>query len=172
MGRTSNVASHPQRARIESMLDDGVPYATIARTVGGASTAGVGRFALSRKSELAKIADGEPGVTDVLSRLVQLADHARDVRQHSRIGGSPVAQNRAIKGEADILGKLLSELGIDDITVTESLTEARVMVQAFRVFVREYPESARDLAQVLADIPETAELAQALSRVTTPRNNS
>ncbi|MFB7250553.1 hypothetical protein [Microbacterium sp. NPDC056234] len=49
------------------MLDDGVPYAVIARTVGNTSLASVGRYAISRKSEAAKIVDDEPGMTDVLS---------------------------------------------------------------------------------------------------------
>lgn len=164
MGRKSTVAEHPQRTRIDNMLDDGVSYAEISRTIGNLSLPAIGRYSLSRKSELAKIADDEPGVTQLLARLVQVAEHARDLRHQAKLTGSPLHQARAIKSETDVLGKLMDELGVKDTTVAETLEESRVLVTAFKIFVRTYPESARDLVKVLADIPETAELAEALAR--------
>lgn len=164
MSRASTVATHPQRARIESMLDDGVSYADIVRTYPVLSLASVGRFALSRRSELAKIASDEPGVTDVLSRLVQIADHAQEIRRHMKVAGTPVAQSRAIKTESEILTKLLTELGVDDVTVLDALTESQSLIGGFKVFLRSFPESAHDLLNVFADIPELAQLAQTLRR--------
>lgn len=149
------------------MLDDGISYEVISRTVGNTSVSAVGRFALSRKSELAKVVDQEPGVTDVLSRLVQIADHARDVRQRSKLSGSPVSQSRAIKSEAEILGKLLTELGVDDIRLTEVMAEAQAMATGIRVFVRTYPEAAEDLISIFEKTPETTDLAMALRRAGT-----
>lgn len=170
MGRNSTVVTHKQRTRIDTMLDDGVSYADIARTVGGTSVASIGRYALSRKSELAKIVDDAPGVTLVLSRLVEAADHARTVRRQSKLAGSPMAQSRAIKGEAEILAKLITELGIDDTSIDEALEEVQALTVGVRLFVRTYPDSAPDLLGVLSENPETRGLADALSAQIKNRN--
>lgn len=164
VGRPSNVERHAERARIDRMIDDGITYSTIVRTVGGTSVSAIGRYALSRKSELSKAIENEPGVTDILSRLVQVADHARDVRQRSKLSGSPVSQSRAIKSEAEILGKLLTELGVDDVRLTEVMAEAQAMATGIRIFVRTYPDAAEDLISIFEKTPETLQLAQALKR--------
>ncbi|MFJ2541559.1 hypothetical protein [Microbacterium sp. NPDC087589] len=143
------------------MLDDGVPIATIARDMALANST-LARYASLRKSDLVKIVDDEPGVTDVLSRLVEAADHARLIRRQVKVAGSPVAQSRAIKGEAEILSKLLTELGIDDISISKFLEEAQALVSALKVFFRSYPDSAADLLDVFKQTPELSQLASAL----------
>jgi hypothetical protein len=162
MGRHSTVASHSEIARINRMLDDHVPYMTIARDF-NLSLGSVGRYALSRKSEFAKIADGEPNFTDLASRLLQVADHARDTRQQTRIGGSPVAQSRAIKSEAEVLTKLLSELGVTDSTVTELFEQVQVIVDVLTRFARTEPAHARPLIDLLRPTV-LADLADVLTR--------
>lgn len=164
-GRHSTVEHHPLRARIDLMLDDGVTYEQIVRTVGGVSLSAVGRYALSRKSELEKLAEGEPGVTGILARLVEAADHAHDLRTRSKLSGSPVAQNRAIKGEIEVLAKLMGELGVSDTSVTDAIRESDAVVTALKVFVRTYPDSGADLLKVLTENPTTRPLAQAFKRV-------
>ena len=161
MGRTHTIKTHPQRKRIESMLADGIPQATVAREF-SLAPATLSRFINSIKSDAAKIVEDQPGVTDVLARLVETAEHARLLRLQSKLTGSPVAQSRAIKGEQEILSKLLTELGIEDVTVGHVLEETHSLVVGIRTFVRTYPDSAADLVQVLAENPETTQLADAL----------
>lgn len=161
MGRHSTVATHPQRTRIDTMLDDGIPYSTIARDM-SLALASVGRYALSRKSELAKIVASEPGVTEILTRLLNAADHAQQLRRQSKLTGSPVAQARAIKTESELLSKLIGELGIDDARVGEFVEEAQALAMAVKVFFRTYPESAADLLSILSKTPDTQQIAQAL----------
>lgn len=169
MGRHSTVATHPQRARIESMLDDGVSYAEIVRTVGNVSLASVGRFALSRKSELAKIADGMPNVTDLSARLIEAADDARDLRRYSRVTGTPVARARAIRAEVEVLTKLMHDLDVTDSTQEELYAQVQAVVKALQAFASAEPEHARPLIDRLhADLPDVAE---ALSRRATRDRN-
>ena len=167
MGRHSTVATHPQRARIESMLDDGVSYSEIARRVGGTSIASVGRFALSRKSELARIADDLPNVTDLSSRLIEAADDARDLRRHSRAAGTPVARARAIRAEVEVLTKLLQGLDVTDSTHGELADQVKSLIHSLSEFAKRQPEHARPLIELLrADLPD---VAAALDRRTESR---
>lgn len=169
MGRHSTVARHPQRARIESMLDDGISYAEIVRTVGNLSVASVGRFALSRKSELAKIADGLPNVTDLATRLIEAADDAQDLRRHSRVTGTPVARARAIRAEVEVLTKLLHDLDVTDASYGELAEQVQTLVHGLSEFASTQPEHARPLIDRLrADLPDVAE---ALSRRANPDRN-
>lgn len=161
MGRIHTIKTHPQRTRIDNMIADGIPVVEIARQMGVAKST-LARYASLEKSEMAKVIDDEPGVTLILSRLVETAEHARAVRQQSKLTGSPVAQSRAIKGEAEILSKLLSELGIEDASIAEFLDEAQALAIGVRLFVRTYPEPGADLLRVLADNPDTKALADAL----------
>ncbi|KJL23140.1 hypothetical protein [Microbacterium foliorum] len=154
------------------MLDDGVSYAEIVRTVGGTSLGSVGRYALSRKSELARLVDDEPGVTHILSRLVELAEHANSLRRQSKLTGSPVQQIRAIKSEAEILQRILEELRVDDLGVAEALNESQALVSALKIFLTQYPDSASDLIEVFRSTPELEELATALSARTNRRTTS
>lgn len=166
MGRINVIHNHPMRSRIDAMISDGIPQVEIARRMSLAPST-LSRYISATKSELAKIVDEEPGVVDVLSRLVEVADHARTIRQHSKLSASPVSQARAVKTEAEILTKLLSELGIQQTTVTNTLDESRALVTAFKIFLRTYPESSRDLITVLDEIPELTDLARALRRAGT-----
>lgn len=164
MGRHSTAATHPQVARIDSMLDDGVPYAEVARHM-GLSLAAVGRYALLRKSELAKLADDEPSASDVISRLLEAADHAQEARRRSRVSGSPVHQARAIKAETDVLARLVDELGISDTTVTESLQQMHDLVQILGEHTRAERLYAAPLLDRLKKSDTLADLGEALARV-------
>lgn len=161
-GRPSTVRNHVQRARIDSMLDDGISYAEIVRTVGGLSVASVGRYANSRKSELAKLVDNEPNVTDLTLRLIDLADAARDTRRLSKLSG-PVAQTRAISAEASILGKLLGELDVRDTRETELHGQVAALVKSLQQLAKTSPESARNLIETMRAHPTLNDLTTALS---------
>ena len=145
------------------MLDDGVPYAQIVRAIGGLSLAAVGRYALSRKSDLAKIAYAEPNITTVVGRLLEAADDARDLRRNARLTAAPVGRARAIKVETDILAKLAVELGVDDTSVSAFVDSVNVLVATLGEFAGTHADAARPLAEALIDNPATADLGAALT---------
>lgn len=161
MARPHSIKNHPQVHRINSMLADGVPHAEIAREM-SIPRSTLSRYSLLIKSEMAKVVDDEPGVTAILGRLVEAADHAQLVRRQAKVSGSPVAQTRAIKTEAELLTKLLTELGVDDIRIAEFLDEAQGLAIALREYVRANPDAASTLIRLLESTPQTAELANAL----------
>jgi len=162
VSRKSTVALHPQLARINLMLDDGVPYATIAREM-GLKTSSVGRWAIARKSELVKAMQGEPTSADVLTRLVEAADHARDARRQSKLTGSPVHQARMIRAESDLLIKLLESLGVTDVSIAEYLAEAQAFSQAVQVMIRDDRQAALALLKALDGFPDLDAFARTLA---------
>ena len=161
-GRYSLVARHPQVDRINSMLDDGVPYAVIASKF-GVSLAGVGRYALSRKSELANLLEGQPAVTDITLRLLEAADHARDARRLSK-SSSPYAQTKAIATEASILGKLLGDIGISDTRQADLEAQVSELINALAEHADAFPDSARQFLETMRAHPALSQLTEALAR--------
>ncbi|MFB4348609.1 hypothetical protein [Microbacterium sp. CR_7] len=121
------------------------------------------RFSISRKSDLAKLAEDEPSTTDVIVRAVQIADDARDLRQRSK-HSTPVARARAIKVESEALSVLMNHLGIDDTGAERAFEEAMELVATLGEFARNDPESARSLLKTMAAHPRLSELKQALTR--------
>ncbi|MCC2031943.1 hypothetical protein [Microbacterium allomyrinae] len=163
MARQSTVTTHPQVARINEMLADGVPYSEIARHM-GLSLASVGRYALLVKSELAKFVDDEPSAYVVITRLLEAADHAQEARRRSRVSGSPIHQARAIKAETDVLARLVDELGITDTSATEVYQASHELVQVLAEYARDEPQYARALIDRLKKHDNLTDLAAALSR--------
>lgn len=161
MTRQSTVALHPQVTRINTMLDDGVPYATIAREM-GLATSSVGRYQIARKSELAKLMDDEPTTASVIARLVEAADHARDARRQAKATGSPVHQARMIRAESDVLSKLIDELGITDTSVAEYMAEAESFSKAVQVMIRSDRDAALALLQAVDQFPDLAPFSRTL----------
>lgn len=162
IGRPSTVETHSARARIDAALDAGETYESI-RTWTGLSVSSLSRYAISRKSDLAKLAEDEPSVTDVIVRAVQIADDARDLRQRSR-HATPVARARAIKVESEALSVLINHLGIDDTTAERVFEEAMELVAALGEFAKRDPEAARSLLRTMAAHPRLSELKTALKR--------
>lgn len=163
-GRPSTVRRHPQLSRIIADLDSGVSYAEVG-TKYGLSHSAVGRFAISRKSELVKMIDGQPSIDELVPRLIDVADHAQEFRRQSRVAGSAVQQSRAIKAESDVLARLIHELGITDATIPEALAEARTLAQAAAAFTRNEPEAAQRLFVAMAEYAELDDLRKHLQQI-------
>ncbi|WP_143017872.1 hypothetical protein [Microbacterium testaceum] len=171
--RLSTVEKHPQLARINQAIDDGVSYRDIS-SLFGLSLAATGRYALSRKSELAKVFADEVSVTDVILRALEAADHARDVRRQSRHGSSPLVQSRAIRAELDALSRLGDHLGIDDTAIADHLAEGADLVQMVVAHLRD-DETARQLLDRMERSPRFANDARAIREAlatSTPGANS
>lgn len=163
MTRQSTVALHPQVTRINTMLDDGVPYSTIASEM-GLATSSVGRYAIARKSELARVLDGEPTTADIIARLVEAADHARDSRRLSKATGSPVHQARMIRAESDVLTKLIVELGITDTSVAEYMAEAELFTKAVQTMIRRDHQAGLALLNAVDSFPDLEPFARTLAK--------
>ncbi len=163
MTRQSTVALHPQVTRINTMLDDGVPYSTIASEM-SLATSSVGRYAIARKGELARVLDGEPTTANIVSRLVEAADHARDARRQAKATGSPVHQSRMIRAESDVLTKLMSELGISDTSIADYMAEAEGLAEAVKVMIRRDHQAGLALLDAVDSIPELEAFARTLAK--------
>ncbi|MEO2133200.1 hypothetical protein [Microbacterium sp.] len=155
------IKGRPIQGRIDQLLDAGTTYKEI-RTLTGLSVPAIGRYAISRKSQLAKVADGEPAVTDVILRLIDAADDARELRRQSRVVGTPVQRARAIKIETELLVRLIDTLGIDDTSVSDFVGQVEALLPVLRTFAVEQPENARHLIEALAADTATRDLGTAL----------
>jgi hypothetical protein len=158
MGRHSSVATHPERARVDRMLDDGVSYAEIARAM-GLSISATSRYAIARKSELAKLADGDVAPSKYIERLVEIADHAREARRRARLSGSPVHQARMIKSEVDVITRLLSELGVSEDWLPEFVNQSEDLLRTLADVCDTNPEAGRVVIDALASRESLRELA-------------
>jgi hypothetical protein len=160
--RLSTVEAHPQIARINSMLEDGVSYSVIARKF-SLSVPAVGRHALSRRNVLEQYEVNRPNLATVALRLLDAADHAQEVRRHSRIAGTPVGQSRAIRDETDVLVKLVDKLGIDGTDLPEFIESSVAMGKAVIDHVQ-HDSTVDDLISRLQADPAVADIGNALRR--------
>lgn len=161
MGRQSSIIGTPIQARIDAMLDAGETLTEI-RTVTGASLSALSRYNQFRKSHMARVVDDESNIFDLISRLQQAADDARDARRHAQRSGSAAARARAIATEAALLGRLLDSLGVDDSRVAEELETAQGLVLAIRDHI-DQDETSVAIIERIREVPGLADVAASLS---------
>ena len=161
MGRSS-IAGRPIQARVDELLDQGSTLAEI-RTLTGAHPSSVHRYANSRKSHLARVVDDEPNVLDIVSRLVANAEDARQARIAASVSGNHTARSRALKLEAEVLTKLMTALGVDDLAQAKVNSQIDELIIVLRTFAQDYPAEARPLVSALKKNNQTAELGEALA---------
>ncbi|MEV8239541.1 hypothetical protein AB0O90_04850 [Microbacterium testaceum] len=169
LGRPSSIATRPDVNSIILDLDAGIAYERLS-TKYGVSTSALSRFNLARNAVEENVQTGRNPVTDVVSRLVEAADDAQQLRRHTALAGAPLSRARSIKTETDILLSLVDRLGITDTSLAETARDAESLVNALAVFVREHPEHARPLIETIASHPGLVALADALHRLITPRS--
>ncbi|WP_295832929.1 hypothetical protein [uncultured Microbacterium sp.] len=109
------------------------------------------------------MADGQPNVTDVVSRVLDAADDARDLRQYIRLTGTPVQRARAIRVELDALDKVMNTLGISNTDMGETVEQTTALVRAILAHVIT-DESAAALIDRIAAIPGLEDLARAFKQ--------
>lgn len=160
--RVSTVEKHPLLQSINSMLDNGTPYREISAQT-GLSVPAIGRHAISRKSTLAKLADGEPNVTDVVRRVLDAAEDARELRRYIRLSGTPVQRARAIRVELDALQKVIDALGVSDTDMSETVEQITTLVPVLVAHVVA-DESSGALIQRMAAVGDLEDLARAFQQ--------
>lgn len=161
MGRRPTIAGTSMQSRVEALLDAGEPYSSIRKAT-GLSESSISRFNLSRKSQISRAFDGEPNAVNLVSRMLEAADSARSARLAAVRLGSPVGIARATKLEADILGKLLGELGVNDATQREVNAQIMDIIDALGTLADTDPETARAFADHLSQVPELGDLTKSL----------
>lgn len=159
-GKASTIATHPARAEIEAALNAGEPYRSISAKF-GVSRSSLSRFVLSR-APLARVLADEPNLTEIIPRLLEAADDAQALRRQTRASGNAAARARAIKTEADLLATLADRLGVDDVSLSEFIEQARELIRALRAFALRDPDAARSLIVTLRDYPALASVKDAL----------
>jgi hypothetical protein len=162
MGRPSSIIGTAIQPKVDAMLDAGETLIAI-RDATTASLPALSRYNSFRKSHIARVIDDEPNVFDLVSRLQHAADDARAARQQAQRAGSPAARARAIRTEAELIGKLLDSLGVDDVRVAEQMEDVSALSAAVREHVL-HDRDAADLIDRLRDIPSLRDAAMALQR--------
>lgn len=150
-GRRCVLCSHPERARIELELTSG---STSIRGIAGhhgLAAESVRRhvrdhLSAAAQSALAEV-EGAPGLT-IASRLIDVADHARDTRAAAEARGDHKLALSAGQAEARVLAVLtpLDTLGAD---IAESIQDATDALTILGTTVREHPGIASTIIDVL-----------------------
>lgn len=162
MGRPSSIKGKPMQSRVDMMLAGGASISEVSAAT-GAHPSSVWRYSQIRKSHLARIVNDEPNSLDLVARLQAAADDACRARVIAAESGSHAAHARAIKNEADILAKLLGELGVDDATQGDINRQVESMLVAIREFAQQHPQHARPLIDALTANNQTHDLGLALA---------
>lgn len=159
MGRASTIAGTAIEGKVNELLDRGASFSEVSKLT-GAHPSSVQRWSVIRKSQPARVTDGEPNLYDMLSRLGQTLDDAREVRRASRTS-SPATRARAIQTEVSVIEKILDQLGISDASVFEAMEQAHEVITAVRDHALE-DRDASDIIPRLRAIPGLEDAAAAL----------
>lgn len=162
MGRPNSVMTHPQRLEIERALGKNESLVSIAQRIGGVSVSSLSRYAIAKKDQLRRLHDGETGPADLATRYKDLAESSRRLRLLADAAGNVSERARAIATERDVLNAIRDGLGIDDLSVTEVMTDTRELLGVLARFVVENPEAASDLIARMRKHEHLADLARGL----------
>lgn len=147
--RQTTITTHPDRAKIEAAIVEGVPAVQISTRFAVSQSAISRHKRLRMGTVLAQLLDDRPGVTDTLLRLRELADSARKARQLADATGSPSSRSQAQKNELAVLTQLTSRLGIRDVGDLDYARDAQQMSNAVVKFLRDKPEHLEDITSRL-----------------------
>lgn len=150
-GRRCVLCSHPDRARIEADLTAGTSSIRGIARQHGLAPESVRRHVRDHLSAAAQTAlaevTGAPGLT-IASRLLEVADSARDTRAAAEANGDHKLALSAGHAEARVLAALmpLDDLGAD---IAESIQDATDALSVLATTVRSHPEVAAVIIAVL-----------------------
>jgi hypothetical protein len=146
-GRPCRICSSSERSAIESrLLTQSV--STISGQF-GISTSSIHRHVAAHlQPELREALRGSQSVStsDLMQRIAEIADAARDARRAAIGSSNTSASIRAGDGELRALLALLNQLGIDDIEILNTLREGEVLARAVGAVAGAYP----DLGELIA----------------------
>ncbi|WP_315636991.1 MULTISPECIES: hypothetical protein [Microbacterium] len=150
-GRRCVLCSHPDRAQIEFDLTAGTSSIRGVAGQYGLAPESVRRHVRDHLTAAARAAlvgvDGAPALT-LASRLLDVADHARDTRAAAEAAGDHKTALHAGQAEARVLAVLapLDTLGSD---IAEAIEDAEDALRLIGTVVREHPEVAAVIVNVL-----------------------
>lgn len=139
MARPSTVENHPKRDQLIIALAEGAPLTDLAAQY-GVSVQALSRYRISRNALI--LNDELPSLHDVVGRVVELADDARKLRGMTAYT-SPGVRARLVEVEGRVLSQLLDKLGIDDLTISETIGNATQLMTELARWARDEPEQAR-----------------------------
>ena len=171
IGTTCTTCKHPELPRIELAIARGIPYRVIADRF-DLKTSSVFRHAqnhLSPSVRAAKLAAIAPTDIDLealqreesegllqnlkamrarLLALLEMAEELRDVR-------SAASVHQQINKNLELVGKLLGQLGIRDLNITQNLLISEDYLRLRHALVKAlapYPEAALAVSRVLREV--------------------
>ncbi|UFS57646.1 hypothetical protein [Subtercola endophyticus] len=167
VGRKGSITYHPKRAQIEAALASGLSYRNVSERFDVSVTA-LHRFShgpLSTRLQFELQADPERDLSDLIARMFSIADNARYLAEVSAKNGDIALALRAGDSEMRILVRIMSQLGLDDSAIEESLKEAKHLGRAIVKLGRAHPRVAEEISKHLEE-EGAYELASALRSVT------
>lgn len=136
LGRKCSVCTSRDSKAIDNLLVQGNSLTSISASF-GASVSALSRHANSHLSKALRSGslDTSAAPARVLTRLIDLADSARETRLVARQTGTTAVEIRATDAEAKILFALLGHLGIDETEVVALIRDGGTLARAVASFV-------------------------------------
>ncbi|TQL55197.1 hypothetical protein [Subtercola boreus] len=145
LGRKCSICTSRDNRAIDNLLSQGDSLVSIS-SMYDVSVSALSRHANAHLSKQlragALFTSAAP--PSLLTRLVDLADNARETRLIARQTGTTSVEIRAADSEAKIVLALLSQMGIDDAAIVELIADSNTVVRAVASFVSRH-EAGTDL---------------------------
>lgn len=170
IGRPCRVCNHPGIREIHRRVlrGDSIPLIAVENRLSASSVYRHLRSHVSEdfKSGLSPAQQIE--VSDLATRVLDIADDLRATRERASRNGSPAAAVRAASAELRAIDSLLDRLGVDSRETSELLSNGEALARAVGTAVRQHPEVAPLIAGPLRERghPELAQALEASARPT------
>lgn len=141
-----SICLHSESAAISAELLAGVELRAITnKWAGTLSTSALSRHAQRHlapvlREQARDTTSAAP--TDLLRRLIDVADSARSARLEAEATGTPVQRTRSADLEVKVLQALLGQYGIDASTTAQALKDAEKLVHAVARYATSNPTAA------------------------------
>ena len=166
LGRPCSTCSHADRAEIENALLSAGSLSSLSSRW-GLSVAGVKRHIAGHMApELREQLRGSQAmnVTDLLQRLADIANDARDARTRALDAGNVSISLKAGDAELRALATITGRLGVDDSAVLAQLRDGEMLARAVGSLIRSHPQAVEALVAALEQ-GGASEMAGALTAV-------
>jgi hypothetical protein len=157
-GRTCSVCTSQHRTAIERAVIVGVSYRAIASEY-GVSESSISRHWLNhRQPDLVSIPMdyAEDAPSDLLARVMSIADDARNLRVNAQLSGNPVSSVRAMDAELKAIAFAADKLGVGSSTLLKNYENLGSVVMAVRKLIERHPKVGIELRSLIRPDQEFA----------------
>lgn len=164
MGRKCTCCEHPRRRELDKMLQEQVATSTVAGIFNVSLSSAFRHLKAHCQATVlvdAQITD-ELAPQDLLLRLVDVLEATTRLRRAAGTSGDLAAAARLLGIEKNVIGRLMAELGVDELGIANAVEEAQQLARAVASATTEDPRVGLKVAKKLIEHRAAGALSGAL----------